>query len=205
MTDDVRLHDPWPDHKQQREGFAFGMWIFLASEIMFFGVLFGFYLIQRYRDPGAFAEAAKQTDAAIGVINTAILLASSCAVAAAEKLAEEGFGRAAKVSIGIALVLGLAFLGIKAGEYGEDLSHQLYPGAGFRGSSAGEIFWGFYWTSTLVHAAHLIIGVGLLLRLLLFTRAVRRLPSFRATALYWHFVDLVWIFLFPALYLVGRP
>lgn len=202
------LHEPWPKASRQREGYALGMWSFLASEVLFFGALFFVYLILRHLNPTGMLLGARETDLPFGAANTAILLTSSAAIAIAERLAEARFRAMARLAVGLALALGIAFLAVKTVEYQGDFARHLVPGAGFPITQKGaQTFWAFYWISTGVHAIHVIVGLLLFMRLLLLTSPgglPTRLPSLRATALYWHFVDIVWIFLFPALYLGGR-
>lgn len=201
------LHKPWSDPARQREGYRFGMWLFLTSEALFFGALFFTYLIFRYLYPVEVARAAAETNAFIGIANTAILLASSCAIALGERLLEARSAKGAAFATWLALSLGAAFLVLKALEYHEDLAKHLWPGASFALSTSGaNLFWGFYWVATGVHAIHVVIGLGLFVRLLHIEREGfhLRVASVRATALYWHFVDIIWVMLFPILYLVGR-
>lgn len=189
-----------------------GMWVFLCSEIMFFGPVFFGYIYGRYEWTQAFEAASRSTNLLCGAINTAVLLSSSLAVAAALLWAQTGARKQARQALDVVLVLGLIFLVIKGYEYVQDWGENRVPGAGFHleGTSdqaAAQLFYFIYFFATLLHAVHLIIGMGLMLycRLDLAQdtthRGVRRLEI---TGLYWHFVDLIWIFLYPALYLAGR-
>jgi cytochrome c oxidase subunit 3 len=202
------LHEPWPEVARQREGYALGMWSFLASEALFFGALFFAYLILRHLNPTGMLAGAQETDLPLGAANTAILLVSSAAIASAERLAAARFLIPARLAVRLTLALGVAFLVVKGVEYHGDFARHLVPGAHFAIEQKGaQIFWAFYWVSTGVHAIHVVAGLLLFGRLLLIGGAdglAARMPSLRATALYWHFVDIVWIFLFPALYLGGR-
>jgi cytochrome c oxidase subunit 3 len=202
------LHKPWPDLARQREGVAFGVWAFLASEALFFGGLFLGYTIYRNLYPEAFHTAARETDIFYGTFNTAILLTSSLTMAVAERGAKQGFRRMALWCLSATAVLGLAFLVCKGFEYRDDLSKGLFPGPGFPLHPAEtQIFWAFYWVMTAVHAVHLTIGIGVVttVALLLGRRTMApESPAFEGVALYWHLVDVIWVILLPLLYLVGR-
>lgn len=189
-----------------------GMWVFLASEIMFFGPVFFGYLYGRYEWGQAFEAASRSTSLLCGTANTAVLLSSSTAVAMALQFAEGGARRQARRALDIAALLGVVFLAIKAYEYLQDWNEHLVPGPGFHvegatDQAAAQLFYFIYFFSTLLHALHLTIGIGLVLYCRGYLRrepghaAVRRLEM---TGLYWHFVDAIWIFLYPALYLAGR-
>ena len=195
---------------RQRLAGQLGMWIFLATELMFFGPLFLAYAYGRLRFPDAFAAASRQTDVALGTINTAILLTSSLTMVLALERAREGLRRAARVMLVLTALLGCAFLVLKGMEYAQDWSHALVPGVRFGsiGTTSGqmELFFCLYFATTGLHAVHLTIGIVMALvfaaRL---NRAREALPRrLEIGALYWHFVDAVWIFLYPLLYLVGR-
>jgi cytochrome c oxidase subunit 3 len=190
-----------------------GMWIFLATELMLFGPLFLGYLYARTHFPEAFAEASRHTSFWLGTVNTAVLLTSSLSMALAVHAHEQGRDKAAPRWLVLAAVLGVVFLYIKVGnEYVHDWHEHLFPGPGFRFPAAfaggAEMFFYLYFAMTALHAFHLVIGVvatllfalGLSRRRKAFTAA----PRVELLALYWHFVDSVWIFLYPILYLVGR-
>lgn len=204
------LNAPWDDRARQREAMRFGVWLFLAGEILFFGGLLLVYAVARYVDPEGFLAGARETDAAYGFANTIILLTSSCAMTIAERAAKQGLERVASAGLWIAFTLGAAFLAVKGFEYRQDLQENLFPsGRAFRLDQAGAArFWAFYWVATLVHMAHLIAGLGLIGRLIALgglERGVgRRWMAVEATSFYWHFVDAVWIVLFPLLYLAGK-
>lgn len=174
-----------------------GMWLFLTTEVLFFGALFFVYFAYQHLYPLALAEGARRTDLALGTINTVLLLTSSLAMS---------LGIARPEWLGRAFVgagaLGVAFLAVKGFEYAKDIHEGLFPGAGFAAVSpeAGpeRIFFIFYFTATAIHALHMLIGLGLIFY------AVRGKGSPVVVALYWSFVDIVWICLYPLLYLVGR-
>jgi cytochrome c oxidase subunit 3 len=188
-----------------------GMWIFLTTETLFFGALFFAYTIARLKFPHAFAAAGRQTDLALGTLNTAILLTSSLFMALAVEQVNRGVRRAGVRFLEVTAALGSVFVAIKATEYWIDFSHHLVPGAGFafdaRDLPGAELFFTLYFIMTGIHALHLLIGIGLTL---VTAHRLRRAGSeaqvdrVRCVGLYWHFVDVVWVFLFPCLYLIAR-
>jgi heme/copper-type cytochrome/quinol oxidase subunit 3 len=168
-----------------------GMWWFLASEIMVFGGLIVSFVVFRLGGNGWSAETA-HLQATIGVVNTLVLLTSSLTVVQAFAAAEAGAPRTARLFLGLTLLGGLLFLGLKATEYTTEIR------AGF--TPAGGIFWSFYYAMTGLHALHVLAGVAV--NAVLFASARLRTPDrLELAGLYWHFVDVVWIFLFPLLYL----
>lgn len=201
------------DLKQQHEADELGMWIFLSTEIMFFGGLFLAYTVYRTQDEAAFAAASHQLDLMLGTINTAVLLCSSLTMALAVSAAESLQRQKVVVLLALTMALGCVFLGIKAVEYYHKYEHGLMPLLGlpfhWKGSSPGhaELFYSLYFLMTGVHALHMVIGLGVLLVLLIQASRGRFLGDFSApihvSGLYWHFVDIVWVFLFPLLYLAG--
>lgn len=218
--------------EQQREAGTLGMWLFLLTEIMFFGGMFLAYIIFRTKYPNEFAAGSQELDVLMGGINTAVLIVSSLTMALAVHAAEQGKRRALTIFLVVTMILGSAFLGIKYFEYSSKFEHHLFPGATFhyqpQGSPATDahtaaveesapsainennlqIFFFLYFALTGVHALHMIIGIGALATLLFFTWRGRYSAHYNSpvelTGLYWHFVDIVWIFLFPLLYLVSR-
>lgn len=209
MNAEAGLNEPFEDIERQRLSAAFGMWVFLASEILFFGSLFAAFTIYRHLHPDEMLQAARETNVVFGSVNTAILLVSSVTMAVADKAAEKGLKRQTVSCLVMTALLGLAFLVVKGFEYKEDIEKNLLPGPDFRlGEGPAEIFYGFYWTMTGVHAVHLTIGIVTVL--LVAWRVRRGSLAFKDSAtlpvlgLYWHLVDIVWIFLYPLLYLGGR-
>ena len=202
--------------EQQSFANTFGMWVFLASELLFFGPLLLGYFYVRVHYPQGSAAASRHTDFLLGTADTAVLLTSSFLMALAGHAAQaQQRRRAARLLLAVA-ALGIVFLAIKGWEYRGEFHEQLFPGAGFRPRQGGEaqdlpgmqIFFVLYFLLTGLHALHLTAG---LLACLVLAFGLRRPapagPSAEAVelaGLYWHFVDLVWIFLYPLLYLVGR-
>jgi cytochrome c oxidase subunit 3 len=198
--------------EHQRASTSLGMWVFLVTEIMFFGGLFTAYVAYRPLYGEAFTAASHHLDIRLGGINTAVLIASSFTMAMAVRSAQLGRRRPLAVFLALTMLLGLAFLRIKGIEYGHKFEEHLIPGADFRFSGAdprhAQLFFSLYFVMTGLHALHMIIGVGVLSWLLVLTQQGRisaeQHDVVECTGLYWHFVDIVWIFLFPLLYLIGR-
>jgi cytochrome c oxidase subunit 3 len=198
--------------EQQRDASSLGMWVFLVTEILFFGGLFLAYTVYRSEYARAFAEASRHLDITLGTFNTVVLIVSSLTMALAVFSAATGRRRALLLFLIATMVLGGVFLGVKAVEYGHKFHDHLVPGPHFRfpGPYArqAEIFYSLYFAMTGLHAAHMIIGIGILTVLVLQARKGRYGPDYytpvEVSGLYWHFVDIVWIFLFPLLYLIGR-
>jgi cytochrome c oxidase subunit 3 len=198
--------------EHQRASTSLGMWVFLVTEIMFFGGLFTAYIAYRPLYGEAFTAASHHLDIRLGGINTAVLIASSFTMAMAVRSAQLGRRRPLAVFLALTMLLGLAFLRIKGIEYGHKFEEHLIPGADFRFSGAdprhAQLFFSLYFVMTGLHALHMIIGVGVLSWLLVLTQQGRisaeQHDVVECTGLYWHFVDIVWIFLFPLLYLIGR-
>ncbi len=207
-----RLQSHFADMGQQVGASSLGMWVFLATEILFFGGLFTAYLVYRMQYPDAFAGASQQLNIVLGGINTAVLITSSLTMVLAVRGAQMGRRRTQVVFLLLTIALGLVFLGIKGVEYASKFSEGLVPGAGFRyeGPSPlnAQLFFSLYFVMTGMHAVHMIIGIGVVTVLVVmasrgrFTRAYH--TPVEVSGLYWHFVDIVWIFLFPLLYLIDR-
>jgi cytochrome c oxidase subunit III len=198
--------------QQQQEASTLGMWLFLVTEVMFFGGLLMAYLLYRVWYPEAWAEGSLDLDIVLGGVNTAVLIASSLTMAFAVRAAQTGFPRATVGWLLLTIVFGLTFLVIKGFEYHHkwELSHV--PGLKFfyEGPHATEIqlFFSVYFALTGLHALHMVIGVTLLSVIAWMAYKRRFSPEWytpvEMSGLYWHFVDIVWIFLFPLLYLVDR-
>jgi cytochrome c oxidase subunit III len=202
------LQEPWPSHAVQREGVGVGMWIFLMSEVLFFGALFVTYAVYRSFNADAFRVAAGHTELIYGGTNTIILLTSSLTMTVALRAASAQLRQLTVAGLVATALLGLAFLAVKGLEYHSDLGKSLFPGPGFPLSPPQtQLFWMMYWIMTGIHAIHLSAGIGVVLTVafLFHRRLVPVQPSTaEGVAIYWHFVDCVWIVLFPLLYLVGR-
>jgi cytochrome c oxidase subunit 3 len=198
--------------EQQRESASLGMWVFLVTEVMFFGGLFLAYILYRWSWPAAFAVASHHLDVGLGTFNTAVLIGSSFTMALAVRAAQLGNRRSIAVFLVLTMILGSIFLGIKGYEYHHKYVEHLIPGAGFEfpGSEPGhsEMFFCLYFAMTGLHALHMIIGLGVLFVMLVLSLRGRFSSTYynpiECAGLYWHFVDIVWIFLFPLLYLIAR-
>ncbi len=204
--------EQFDDLGQQREAAKLGMWIFLATEVLFFGGLFLSYTIYRYLYPETFAAASRHTEVILGGANTAILLLSSTFMALAVRAAQLGQRRPLVWLLLATASLGIFFMGVKAFEYDKDYTAHLLPGAHFlwheANPGAAELFFWLYYAMTGLHAIH--VTVGIVLMLVLATLAHRGkftsggYMTVEVVGLYWHFVDIVWVFLFPMLYLAGH-
>ena len=199
------------DLAQQHEASRLGMWAFLASEVMFFGGLFLCYTVYRYEYSEAFAQASHHLDVTLGTVNTAVLICSSLTMALAVRAAQVGKRRGQVAWLLATMLLGAAFLGIKAVEYAHKWHDGLIPGPSFAfegpWAPQARIFYSFYFVMTGVHAFHMIVGIALLAwvarRASLGAYTPEHNTWIEMMGLYWHFVDVVWIYLFPLLYLIG--
>jgi cytochrome c oxidase subunit III len=192
-----------------REIGQLGMWVFIASEILFFGGLFVAYVYGRSHWPNGFAQASRHTDVVLGTLNTGVLLTSSAVIALAVACAESpAFRRWTARLLWLTAALGVIFIVIKGMEYRKEWHEHLFPGPGFELDAGGaQLFFMLYFVMTALHALHLAIGiVGVSLFAWATGQAKSWAPPRRIDimALYWHFVDVVWIFLYPLLYLVER-
>lgn len=206
------LAHQFDDLTQQIDATSLGMWVFLLTEIMFFGGLIVSYTVYRTAYPAAFVEGSHHLDIVLGCLNTAVLIGSSLTMALAVHAAQEGKREPLVSFLLLTMLLGVVFLGVKAIEYHHKFADHLVPGPLFFYSGAHahqvELFFSLYFVMTGMHALHMIIGIGLLARYV--WKAWRGHYSstyywpVELMGLYWHFVDIVWIFLFPLLYLLGR-
>jgi cytochrome c oxidase subunit III len=207
--------DPTPqfhDAEQRRRSSELGMWVFLASEVMFFGVLFAGYAVSRFNFSDAFAAASRHTDIVLGTLNTALLLTSSYTIAAALHALSADKLRAARGLLLATAALGVAFLAVKGIEYRKEYVEGLVPWLDFhfdpRYANGAALFFYLYFAMTGIHAIHLAIGIGVVL--VMAARVHRRTLSahyaspLEMSALYWHLVDVIWIFLYPCIYLIAR-
>ena len=217
------LQHHFENMEQQREASTLGMWVFLVTEIMFFGGMFFAYTLYRSQYPQAFASASNHLSLPLGTINTGVLILSSFTMALAVYSAQIGKRRNLITCLVLTIVLGVTFLGIKAVEYRDKYVDNLIPGSLIPGHPFKpegvhllpgaspqnvEMFYWIYFAMTGMHALHMVIGVGLLSVILYFAARGRYGPEYHnpveISGLYWHFVDIIWIFLFPLLYLLGR-
>jgi len=214
-------HNPNLQHhfysmEQQLEASTFGMWVFLVTEIMFFGGMFMVYILYRHLYPNAWMHGSNHLNVTLGALNTAVLICSSLTMVLAVRAAQISSRKGQIVNLILTIVFGSVFLIVKYFEYAEKFHLHLVPGPDF--NSTGEIpaandplhqqlFFSIYFMLTGVHAAHMIVGIGIMLVIL--GMAIRNKFSanyytpVEISGLYWHFVDVVWIFLFPLLYLLG--
>lgn len=222
----VEPHGPELRHhfvsvEQQRDAASLGMWLFLGTEIMFFGGMFCAYLIYRLNYFNEFAAGSRSLNLKWGTINTIILICSSLTVALGVRAAQMGKRKLLVLLLVLTIVFGLAFLGIKGIEWYDKYTEHHIPGASFSAADLmhdypqlhidaahEQIYFSLYFALTGLHALHMIIGIGIFSVLLLYSWKGRYTPEYHTPieigGLYWHFVDIVWIYLFPLLYLIDR-
>jgi cytochrome c oxidase subunit 3 len=222
----VEQHGPelrhhFVDAEQQRDAASLGMWLFLATEIMFFGGMFCAYLVYRYWYYNEFASGSRSLDIWLGTINTAVLICSSLTVALGVRAAQMGQRKLLVILLLLTIVFGFAFLGIKGIEWYQKFEEHHIPGRSFRADDLvksypqihidqqhEQIYFSLYFAMTGLHALHMIIGVGIFMFLTYYAWKGRYTPKYYTPVeiggLYWHFVDIVWIYLFPLLYLIDR-
>jgi cytochrome c oxidase subunit 3 len=204
------------DLEHQHEASTLGMWVFLATEVMIFGALFTGYVVYRVRFSASFEDASRHLNLLIGAVNTIVLLTSSLTMALAVRAAHLGRQKALVWNLIFTALLGTAFMVLKAVEYYSDYVDTLVPGLAFdpaewkRESVHAEqvkVFLVFYYVMTGLHAVHLTLGIGIIVVLAVMARRGAFTPEHytgvEMWGLYWHFVDIVWIFLLPLLYLIG--
>ena len=207
-----KLHHHFDDMEQQAEASTLGMWVFLVTEVMFFGGLFMAYIVYRSASPEGFQEASQHLNVIWGAVNTIVLIVSSLTMALAVRAAQTSAPAKTQVAWLIAtMILGAAFLGVKVIEYGDKFTHHLVPGPNFQWEgtfpAAAEQFYSLYFIMTGLHALHMIVGIGIMtvIAIMAWRRQFDGMyyTPVEVAGLYWHFVDIVWIFLFPLLYLIG--
>jgi cytochrome c oxidase subunit III len=207
------LKHHFDDSEQQLDSSTLGMWVFLLTEIMFFGGMFGAYTVYRNLYPEAFASASRFMNVVMGGTNTAVLIFSSLTMALAVRSAQLGRKKQLIFFLSSTLFLGCVFLTIKYFEYHEKWVDHHIPGPGFRFDEPqyfhqAQILFFLYFAMTGMHAMHMIVGAGLLTTLIVMAAhdrfSAKWYTPVELIGLYWHFVDIVWIFLFPLLYLIGR-
>jgi cytochrome c oxidase subunit 3 len=224
---DPHAHDPNLQHhfysmEQQLEASTLGMWVFLVTEIMFFGGMFMVYILYRIWYPEAWIEGSNHLNVALGATNTAVLICSSLTMALAVRSAQVGSKAGQVVNLILTMAFGSVFLVIKYFEYAEKFHHHLVPGPMFNTPTAEyptgiiaaandpthqQLFFSIYFMLTGIHALHMIVGLGIMAVILVMALrnrfSERYYTPVEISGLYWHFVDIVWIFLFPLLYLLG--
>ena len=212
------LQHHFTDFKQQKESVVLGMWSFLVQEVMFFGGLFATYAVYRSQYPGAFHDGARNLNAVLGGVNTIVLICSSLTMAMAVHSAREGKKGGIAFWLLLTIFFGSIFLGVKVVEYKEKYDHGFIPGISDHGLTVDHethqprptgfaLYFALYFAMTGLHAIHMIIGIPILAIIAINGLRGRYGPEYytpvEMTGLYWHFVDIVWIFLFPLLYLIG--
>jgi cytochrome c oxidase subunit 3 len=222
MPASVSTHSPVAEHfateQQQHESATFGMWLFLLTEIMLFGGLFTTYAIYRWLYWEGFAAGSRHLDVGLGTINTSILIGSSFTMALAHHAAVAQNRKHIVLCLTLTALFAAIFLGIKSYEYVHKFEERLVPGPQFVWRSASgnedadpviadqaELFFGLYFVMTGIHAFHMILGILVILAMIAAAFAGKRIATHaEMMGLYWHFVDIVWILLFPLLYLIDR-
>jgi len=207
--------------EQQLEASTLGMWVFLVTEIMFFGGLFMAYIVYRTMYPAAWVESSQELNVMMGGINTGVLICSSLTMVLAVRSAQVGSRMGQIVFLVLTILLGATFLVIKYFEYKAKFEHGLVPGPHWDPHAVmpdgtlervalpfgSQIFFSLYFIMTGIHAAHMVVGIGLMTTILVMAWKGRFSPEYygpvEISGLYWHFVDIIWIFLFPLLYLLG--
>ena len=212
------LKHHFADLEAQKEASSLGMWVFLVTEVLFFGGMFTAYVVYRAMYRTAFEGASNLLDIKLGAFNTAVLIGSSLTMALAVWASSLGKRNLIVVFLILTILLGGTFLGVKVIEYKDKFTHHEVPGphyvipvdhhTGKLLPPQTELFFSLYFCMTGLHALHMIIGIGLLAWLVVRARRGDFTPRYNTpvdmVGLYWHFVDVVWIFLFPLLYLLGR-
>jgi cytochrome c oxidase subunit 3 len=202
--------EQFEDAQQQSEAGHLGMWTFLATEVLFFGGLFLVYAVYRHFYFTEFAAASRHTDVFYGTLNSVILLTSSFTMALAVQFGKAGQSKLIVRCLILTICLGVAFLVVKGFEYHEDIADRLVPGANFDPAlpPPAQIFFWLYWVMTGLHGIHILIGLGILTIMTWLAHRGKFSANYytplEITGLYWHFVDIVWLFLYPLLYLVQR-
>jgi len=203
MTE-THIHDHY-DH----EGSKLGMWLFIFTELLFFGGLFIVYAVMRYKNGTAFSLAAEELNVSIGTINTIILLVSSATIAMSISSIQMKKVKLTLFLLGMTLLLALVFLVNKYFEWGAKIGHGIYPGSEKLAELGhGEVlFFGLYYFMTGLHALHIIIGIIFIAIVMVKVKKEKihanRFVQLENAGLYWHLVDVIWIFLFPLFYLIA--
>ena len=216
---DSPLHHQYENMDQQNECYMVGMWTFLVTEIMFFGALFMVYTLYRWNYQQDFWQAHHHLNVPMGAFNTTVLLVSSFTMVMAVHFAQLHQKKAVLINLALTICCAFIFLIVKFFEYKSKFADHLYPGANFTNNIStihganpnhAQLFYGLYFGMTGLHAVHIIVGIGVLSALsILWMKEAKSVtldyvPT-ELVGLYWHFVDLVWIFLFPLFYLMPQP
>jgi cytochrome c oxidase subunit III len=214
MSDTTVAHEfQYSDAEHQAETAISGMWLFLATEVVFFGALFLSWIFMRHWQQAGFDAGAQQTSLAIGTINTVILLTSSFVYSVGLAFIRSGDSRRLVQCCALAWLLGAAFLVLKFGvEWQDDFERGFFPGPDFaiQGPLSGgaQLFFVFYFFGTALHGLHMLVGLGVVGWIIQRARRGDFSPGFHTpvtvVGLYWSFVDMVWIVLYPLIYLIGR-
>ncbi len=217
--DNFDLHHQFEDIEQQNETYMVGMWSFLVTEVMFFGALFVMFTLYRWWYQTDFYKAHEHLNVWMGGGNTVVLLFSSWTMVMAVHCAQKRERVRVLAYLAVTVLCAFVFLGVKTVEYGSKLTDHLYPGVGFTQDAEmlhnanlniAQLFYGIYFGMTGLHGLHVIVGIlviGALMRLWYIKAkcATKDYLTTEMVGLYWHFVDLVWIFLFPLFYLMPKP
>lgn len=206
------IDEQFDDAVQQHATAQFGMWVFLATEVLFFGVLFAGYAVCRARNPEAFLLGSQHTEILFGAVEAGVLLLSSATITFAVNLIRFDERRVVTVLLTATALLGVAFLVLHGVEYSHEYDERLMVGVDF--AQAGphargiELFFFLYYAMTLYHSLHVLVGVCVVatMGVLVWRRRIRSeyTTPLVLAGLYWHLVDIVWVFLFPLMYLIGR-
>lgn len=189
-------------------GDKFGMWLFIFTELLLFGMLFVVYAVYRSMHPEAFRIAGEELDVVLGTVNTVLLLISSATVAMSITAIQKGNKKLSLRLLGITLLIAVIFLVNKYFEWGAKFEYGFYPGSEtLQELGFGTIlFFGLYFFMTGIHALHILIGIGLFIYVMVQMKHDKIHQTdyiwLENTGLYWHLVDLIWIFLFPLFYLI---
>jgi cytochrome c oxidase subunit 3 len=214
-AESLALREQFDTAAQQKDASTLGMWVFLITEVMFFGGMFLAYTVYRRMYAEVFAIASSSLNVYIGAANTVVLLCSSFTMVLAVRAAQLGRTKAIVLFLILTLLLGGVFLGVKAYEWNQKFEEHHIPGPSFHIEGVApdqqghaQLFFSLYFAMTGLHALHMVIGAGLLSVLIWQARKGRFSADYMTpvdlSGLYWHFVDIIWIFLFPLLYLIDR-
>jgi cytochrome c oxidase subunit 3 len=200
------------DLRHQADTATVGMWLFLATEVLLFGALFLVWMFCRHWQPTGFDAGARETDLALGTSNTFVLVTSSATYAVALDCLDRNRAQAFFRLLLVTAALGCVFIALKGLEWGEDFSKHLFPGSNFTDlgelTEGAQLFFSFYFVGTALHAVHMSVGIALVAWAAWRARRQGLSARYRLTAdvvgLYWSFVDIVWLVLYPLIYLIGR-